>query len=641
MAETPISHAFVLPDRNFFQWLNALRPYLNTFERVAVIRDPGAKDLNPYRNVSAVTAPNLWLRDDPLYHIRRIYPQVVRVDVVRARTPNELAALMQSRIANRDRFGELQNSDNHLHERFVLSWPTTHRPLRITEKMTLPPTGTLADNLGVQIASRPGVEVIAGAAGRVTRQWAGERDDALRIGKYVRVQSVVQGMTYVVTYAGLRDIHVPLNTRVAEGDVVGTAERDSFTVIVQGANGLDGYRFPGVLNPLALFYITNFRLYPTARGLRVRSIPSTLGNILTLVNPSDVLVPKEMHGSVLSKLGVEGQWVRVRIPDGRTGHTAAWFVDGGTAGQRISGVNPVGVNLDAFHRLGTPDPSRLGEVGWVRMGYNVSRGAGSTDINAAYERYAPLARAYTRAGYKVLFVVTHQTYGEAQRDFLPSWDAMTSEQWQLLSNRLADMLFRIGKQWEGSGLVAAWQIWNEQDAGRGARSSVPIPAGEYRRMLQRVVPALRSADDEPLVISGGHISGAEAGPKYARAAISGLNAGALPDGIAFHPYGRGANPSSPYAPYGHIEESVRNYGDVLPDQPLWITEWGVLDRPNESPIAIAEYATSFVEYLKGRYGSQIAAMIWYAWAQGMDNGYGLVDQNGSPRPPLTELYLRS
>jgi hypothetical protein len=34
-------------------------------------------------------------------------------------------------------------------------------------------------------------------------------------------------------------------------------------------------------------------------------------------------------------------------------------------------------------------------------------------------------------------------------------------------------------------------------------------------------------------------------------------------------------------------------------------------------------------------------MIWYAWAQGMDNGYGLVDGNGNPRPPLTEKYLRS
>lgn len=641
MAETPISHAFVLPDRNFFQWLNALRPYLNTFERVSVIRDPGAKNLNPYRNVSAVTAPNLWLRDDPLYHIRRIYPQVVRVDVVRASTPQQLTALMQSRIANRDRFGELQNADNHLNERFVLSWPTTHRPLRITRKMTSPPTGTQSDQLGVKIASRAGAEVIAGAAGRVTKQWAGSKDDSLKIGKYVRVQSVVQGQTYVVTYAGLQGINVPLNTQVKEGDVIGTAAGNSFTVIVQGANGLSGYRFPSLLNPLELFYITNLRLYPTAPGLRVRSIPTTQGDILTQVNPSDVLVPREMHGSVLSKLGVEGQWVRVRIPDGRTGFTAAWFVDGGTAGQTISGVNPVGVNLDAFHRLGTPDPSRLGGIGWVRMGYNVSRGSGSTDIQAAYDRYAPLARAYVRAGYKVIFVITHQTYGEAQRDFLPSWEAMNSEKWQLLSSRLADLMYRIGKQWDGSGLVHAWQIWNEQDAANGARSSVPIPVADYKNMLRMVIPAIRSADDVPQVITGGHISGASAGSAYARAATNGLSAGALPDGIAFHPYGRGSDPASPYAPFGHIEESVSNYKDVLPGKPLWITEWGVLDAPNESPIAIADYATSFVRYLKGRYGSQIAAILWYAWAQGMDNGYGLVDQNGNPRPPLTEAYLKA
>jgi hypothetical protein len=34
-------------------------------------------------------------------------------------------------------------------------------------------------------------------------------------------------------------------------------------------------------------------------------------------------------------------------------------------------------------------------------------------------------------------------------------------------------------------------------------------------------------------------------------------------------------------------------------------------------------------------------MIWYAWAQGMHNGYGIVDSRGQARPILTERFLQA
>ena len=103
MAE--ISHAFVLPDNNFQSWLAAVRPYLNAFERVAVIRSSAGNDLNRWRNVTAIQTDGEWLNDDALGHIQRAYQNVVRVDVIRASSPNELAVALQPRIVNNDRYG--------------------------------------------------------------------------------------------------------------------------------------------------------------------------------------------------------------------------------------------------------------------------------------------------------------------------------------------------------------------------------------------------------------------------------------------------------------------------------------------------------------------------------------------------------
>ena len=632
-----ISHAFVLPDKDFTQWLQALQPYLQKFERVAVIRSPGGNDLNPYRNVTAVKAPNTWLSNDPLLHIRRIYPQVVRVDVVNATTPQQMATILQSRIAANDRFGEQNNSDRHIDERFVLEWATDYRPLRITRHFTTTPTGTPADNLGIGIVTRPGAKVLAATAGTITKQWVGNTSDALGLGKYVQVTTRHKGVTYIITYAGVGNVTVPLNTVVNVGDEIGLAGSDDFLLIVQkqGVNA-PGYRLPNIIDPTPLLYVTSLRVRSTATGLRVRTIPVD-GDVIGAINPWDLVVTKEPHDRVLRKIGVEGQWLRVRTPAGKDGYVAAWFLEATTFQPFAIGVNPVGVNLDAGHPLGRPDASRLGGIGWVRFGYNVSNGTGSEDIQAAYNRYAPLAEHYVRAGYKVIFTTSHQTYGEAKG--FPTWHQMTDTHWVTLIDRFADMMARIAQQWAGKGLVQAWQVWNEQDAPIGATSSVPMSPANYGRMLQKVVPAIKNTDSSMYVVTGGHTGGPVKGSQYARESLT--NVGHLMDGIAFHPYGRGTDTRSPYAQFGHIDDEIRAYSPILPNEPLWITEWGVLDHPNDNPLDIANYATNFISHLKATYPGRIACMIWYAWAQGMHNGYGIVDGNNQPRPHLTERFLKA
>jgi hypothetical protein len=200
---------------------------------------------------------------------------------------------------------------------------------------------------------------------------------------------------------------------------------------------------------------------------------------------------------------------------------------------------------------------------------------------------------------------------------------------------------QIAHQWARSGLVHCWQVWNEQDAPLDATASVPMSSANYRRMLEAVVPAIRSADSEVNVVTGGHTGGSVAGANYAREAVAGLSTGAQVDGVAFHPYGRGTNTSSPYAPFGHIDESIQKYSQVLPEKPLWITEWGVLDKPDDNPQDIANYASNFISHVKAKYPGQIACLIWYAWAQGMHNGFGIVDSNGQSRPSLTDRFLQA
>jgi len=382
---------------------------------------------------------------------------------------------------------------------------------------------------------------------------------------------------------------------------------------------------------------------PTMDGLRVRETPVD-GHPIGQVATKHALQVLESAESARAKIGVEGQWMKIRTPDGLEGYIAAWYVDETEAPQiararLIDGqVNILGMNLDQFHPLGTPAPERLGRLGWVRFGYNVSMGTGSQDLAKAYEAYAPLAERYANAGLKVMFTFTHQTYGEGVDEFWP-WPNMTDDKWVRLTARYSDMLSQIAQQFAGKGLIHCWQIWNEQDAPIGAVASVPMSPRNYAHLLSESLQAVRAADASALVISGGHTRGPSEGSAYARETIRNMPQDVRPDGIAFHPYGRGPRANTRYANWGHIEEEIDAYTPILPDRPVWITEWGVLDKPNDPPAEIAQYAEEFMVYLNNFHKGKVAAALWYAWAMSMHNGYGLVDAGDRPLQPLHDRFL--
>lgn len=649
-AETPIiSHALVLPDVNFESWLAVVKPYLTSFERVAVIRSPGGNDLNRYRNVTAVQAPKTWFQDDAHAHIRRAYPMVVRVDVIAARTPQELSPIIAERVKNKDRYGEKSNSPVHIYDRFILEYPTDARPARITR-----PFSTLTDqnpdtHEGIDLYAPPGAKVFAGAAGKVAT--ISTQPTALGYGQYVQISSQMGGLTYLVTYGYLQNIRVKTGQDVAAGAHIADARADGefIKIVVQNPpGGLSGFALPSIVDPTPMLYWQGIQLRPIKSGLRVRSLPSTDGEIIKQLGLSDILEPLEPHGRTLAKVGREEQWLRVRTADGKEGHTAAWMLEArGKYDPKgpFAGVNITGMNLDIYNRNGRPDPRSLGTIGWVRLKFNVSFNPdngtyGNRDINAAYNRYRPIYEAYAKAGRKVLVVLTHQLFGEGAGY---NWNQMDSGRWgNEFIPQYADFAHRTAKLFAGQDIVHVYQVWNEQDTRpEDGRAAVPIPAVDYAKMLTQTIQAIRSADPKAFIITGGHIRGAGEGGNYAEATIRAMPGTIRPDGIAFHPYGLGPS-SSPYSIHGRLETAIERFGSILPGKPVWITEWGVLDRQDfDETEQVAQYAKGFLDIIRSRYNDRVAAAIWYAYAKGMDNGYGLVDREGRALKPLYDLYLKA
>lgn len=634
-----ISHALVLPEQNFFDWLRATETYTRTFERVVVVRSPAGNDLNRYRDVTAVQAPGVWINNDAAAHIRRAYPNVVRIDVLRATTPDQLRTQLGERASRRDRYAEWLN-DGHINDRFTIMWPSDAQPARIVRAFDAN-LGAGRRNEGIDVFTVPEMLIRAAAEGTVSvliRQQA----NALGFGEYVQITTVFNNQTHVLTYTNLKDISVTVGQRVKRGDVIAKSAAAFSRLIVQrpGA-GLSGYIVPDVVNPTSMIYWDTLRLRPTVDGLRVRERPGTDFKALGQVYVLDTLESLEMHGRTLQKLGETNSWLKVRTPNRTEGFVAAWFLQ--TIPPDLLAGNLNGMNLDLRHVRGGPAADRVRGLGWLRLPYKSTPSQGFASLNDSHAFYQPRLEAYARAGFKIMIILTHQTYGEGAGYFWPRMYAEDRAKWREFVPQFVEVCRQIAARYAGRNIVNAYQIWNEQDTPFAfAQAAVPIQAEDYAYMLTESIKAIRTVDQQAKIITGGHMSGPFTGGNYARATIAAMPAGIRPDGIACHSYGRGA-PDSPerFKSFGLIDEDINRYGAILRSQPIWITEYGVLDHPEIPTSEVAGYGVSFVRYLRSQYARRVAAAMWYAWADGMHNGYGLVNENDQPKQPLHDQYLRA
>lgn len=521
---------------------------------------------------------------------------------------------------------------------FRVVYPSSARPARIVRRFVTPGGSTPAYE-GVNLYAPAGTRITAGAAGTVMRITYGHR----YWGNFVLIRTQIDGVNYRVIYGNMAGFDVQVGQQVTVGQGLGASAGHLRLIVLVSKGGLSGFRVANVADPRPLLRLPGIRVQPTDQNLRVRAAPSTESAILGFVNPWDLLASPELHYDVLLKVGRQNQWVAVRRPDGVIGYVAAWYTV--AISQRDAGVlrPPVplnGLNLDLNSLHGTPEPAPLRGVGFVRINYNLSYNPtngthGNLDLNAAYQRYYPIIRRYADNGNKVILIFTHQLYGEGQGYV---WEQMSPAQWQDLTGKFSYYAQQVAAQYRG--LVYAYQIWNEQDTASGSYSAVHVPATHYANMLTSSIITIRSTDPAALVITGGHIGGTHAGVNYARATLAAMPGAVRPDGIAFHAYGLGPA-GSPFSHFGTIDAAVRAWAQVLPGKTLWITEFGVLDRQGDDSIApqVTQYAHDFINILNTRFPNAVAAAVWYAYADGMDNGYGLVRRDGTHREPLYSSFL--
>ncbi len=526
----------------------------------------------------------------------------------------------------------------------LIEYPCDARPARIVKKFA--GASTAQPHMGVDLYATRTARVTAGASGKV--QKIATSADSLHIGAYVTVVNDTDGQKTRVTYANLRNISVALNDIVTVGTLLGYSAGSSVKLVVQTPqNGLSGFALPWISNPKKHLNLTGLRLRPITNRLRLRTEPNTDAPVAGFVNQWDLLKTLESDFKALTTAGSQNKWLKVVSPfDGTTTlYAAAWYlkvVSLSDPREGIAGVPIAGMNLDLDHPLGTPAAASLSSLGWIRLLYNVSYNPsngsyGNTDLNATYNRYLPTLQRYAASGNKIILVLGHQTYGEGHGY---NWEAMTSSQWNTLTAQFAQYCGQIAQRFAGSNLIYAYQIWNEQDSPIGSPSAVAVPAAKYAAMFAQAYQAIRAADPKVQIITGGHATGTGIGVTYATAMLTALPSGIRPDGIAVHPYMTGPA-GSPFSVFGTINNAIEQWSGVLSDTPLWFTEWGILDRQGQDQYAsaAADFAQGFIDICLNPYRGIVACALWYAWADSMHNGYGLVRSDNSPREPLYTRYL--
>lgn len=525
---------------------------------------------------------------------------------------------------------------------FRLEYPTEARPAHIVTPF-IKPKGDRTPHEGIDIHAPSGVPILAGAVGKVKRVVT---DTTSRYGAHVVVLTNINGIRYRVTYGNLQNIQVVERQRVELGALLGASAGDTVKIVIQASEGgLSGFALPNIVNPKRFLVLPKMRLRPIDNGLRLRLRPHTNAEILGSASQWDFLRTPETAYNAMRLAGKPEKWLKIHLSDGRTAFAYAMYlkvVSLNDPREGIPGVPIAGMNLDPYHPNGAPPAAPLVNLGWVRLNYNMSYNPetgtyGNTDVVATYNRYAPRIQHYVQGDNKVIVILTHQFYGEGAGYV---WEAMNSDLWKTLSDQYAAYAGQVAAQYAGQNLVYAYQIWNEQDAAAGAQSSVPMPPTDYAYLLTTTIQAIRAHDPHVKIITGGHMSGPVAGTNYARATLAAMSPDIRPDGIAIHPYGRGPA-GSPYSIFGTIDAEIMTWSGIMPDTPLWITEWGVLDLQHDDTLSpsIADHATGFLNVIYHKYPGMVAAAVWFGWADGMHNGFGLVDEMNLPKDPLYTRYL--
>ncbi|MCB0211581.1 MAG: PD40 domain-containing protein [Anaerolineae bacterium] len=219
------------------------------------------------------------------------------------------------------------------------------------------------------------------------------------------------------------------------------------------------------------------------------------------------------------------------------------------------------------------------------------------------------------------------------------------------------------------GRVAAYEIWNEPNLNYEWGNLDPDPV-VYTEMVKTAYKAVKAADPEALVITGGlATTGDGSATAYGDLAfLQGMYDAGLQkhcDGIGSHPYTFGRAPDE-VDPWGLSLSRVQEQYDVMKtngdgNQKIWITELGWVIESNwdlgeHESIAVsqtqqAEYLTEAFAMLENDmpfvqavflFNLDFSTVAWYP-AQEPMRWYAILNPDRTPRPAYTQLrqYLRN
>jgi len=265
------------------------------------------------------------------------------------------------------------------------------------------------------------------------------------------------------------------------------------------------------------------------------------------------------------------------------------FAQNGGAGVNISPIDPnQRPTIKALQALGAK---------WVRFVYVPDKAA---ENNFNYDSYI---NDLNQAGIDVVMVLNQQSL------WAPNMQ-VTSGYVNDFANMAGQLATHYGNQ------VAAYEIWNEQDA-KNNEASIYVPPGAYASLLAAAYNAIKE-NSNSFVVVGGMVAG---DPSYLKSVIEAAG-GLLPaDGVGVHPYIPGINIEA-------FRQTFLNFLAISQGKPLWITEFGWETKDQQVQ---ADYLRAVYELIRTEFGDQIATALWYTFSDRSGVGFGLVDLWGNPK----------
>lgn len=213
----PDEQILLLPKDKYFDWVGAARDYVMAYG-VNVTPDPGTAARQAL-NVTAPNGPGLFGVGDLAVWFRQNFPNV-RLDLVPASSPGDLAAAFNTRIQANDRYAQAEQPGGP----FRLLWPTDVN--QITQPFGINPQiygrFNLPGHEGMDLRAQTGANIYACADGTVFRIDVYQGNPSKQpYGNAVRIQ---HRDGYQTVYAHLVEMLVNVNDRVKARQVIGKAD---------------------------------------------------------------------------------------------------------------------------------------------------------------------------------------------------------------------------------------------------------------------------------------------------------------------------------------------------------------------------------------------------------------------------------